>query len=123
MVERLAGMPEGTIGFRVAGDVTREDYTGTLVPALEEVVAAGVELRSLYLIEDLDELEAGALWEDSKLGFDLGIRHHGAWKRSAIVTDIDWMARAARMFAWMIPGEAQVFPTAELAQAKAWIAS
>ena len=52
----------------------------------------------------------------------LGIRHHGAWIRSAIVTDIDWLARAARLFAWMIPGEARVFGVAELEQAKAWIA-
>lgn len=122
MIEQLAGMPQGTIGFRVAGDVSREDYTETLVPALHAAMEAGGGLRTLYLIEDLDELEAGALWEDSKLGFDLGVRHHGDWMRSAIVTDIEWMARATRLFAWMIPGEARVFPAAELAQAKSWIA-
>jgi hypothetical protein len=33
------------------------------------------------------------------------------------------MARATRLFAWMIPGEAQVFPLAELDQAKEWVAS
>jgi hypothetical protein len=43
--------------------------------------------------------------------------------RSAIVTDIEWMARATRLFAWMIPGEARVFPVGELADAKAWVAS
>jgi len=42
--------------------------------------------------------------------------------RSAIVTDMKWMARATRLFAWMIPGEACVFPLAELEQAKAWVA-
>lgn len=42
--------------------------------------------------------------------------------RSAIVTDIDWMARATRLFAWMIPGEARVFPLAALDEAKAWVA-
>jgi hypothetical protein len=42
--------------------------------------------------------------------------------RSAIVTDIAWMARAARMFAWMIPGEARIFPVAELDRAQAWVA-
>jgi hypothetical protein len=59
---------------------------------------------------------------DSKLGFDLGVRHHDAWVRSAIVTDEHWMARAVRLFAWMIPGEARVFGLAELEQAKAWVA-
>ena len=51
-------------------------------------------LRTLYVIEDLDDIEAGALWEDIKLGFDLGVRHHKQWERSAIVTDIrGWRAR------------------------------
>jgi hypothetical protein len=75
----------------------------------------------LYLIEDLDEIEPGALWADAKLGFDLGVRHHDAWVRSAIVTDLDWMARATRLFAWMIPGEARVFETAALESAKQWV--
>jgi hypothetical protein len=95
VIERLPDMPPGTLGFRATGEIEREDY---------------------------DELEPGALWADSKLGFDLGVRHHDAWVRSAIVTDIGWMARATRMFAWMIPGEARVFPRAELDGAKAWVA-
>jgi hypothetical protein len=122
MVERLEGMPEGTIGFRVDGDVEREDYTDVLVPQLRRAVKAGGGLRTLYMIEDLDEMEPGALWEDAKLGFDLGVRHHGEWERSAIVTDQEWLARATRLFAWMIPGEARVFAVAELEQAKAWVA-
>jgi hypothetical protein len=32
------------------------------------------------------------------------------------------MARATKLFAWMIPGQARVFPLADLEQAKAWIA-
>ena len=112
MIEQLAEMPAGTVGFRVAGEVEREDYRDVLVPLLRRALEAGGGLRTLYLIEDLDEIEPGALWADAKLGFDLGVRHHGAWVRSAIVTDLDWMARATRLFAWMIPGEARVFETA-----------
>jgi hypothetical protein len=122
MIERLTEMPPGTIGFRAAGEIEREDYDEVLVPELRRVLETGGGLRTLYVIEDLDEIEPGALWADSKLGFDLGVRHHDAWVRSAIVTDIDWMARATRLFAWMVPGEARVFPRAELEQAKAWVA-
>jgi SpoIIAA-like len=122
MVERIADMPEGTIGFRVDGDVEREDYTNLLRPTLADALESGQPLRTLYVIEDLDDIEAGALWEDSKLGFDLGIRHHKQWERSAIVTDIPWMARATKLFAWMIPGEARVYPLAELEDAKRWVA-
>jgi SpoIIAA-like len=122
MIERITEMPAGTVGFWVAGDVEREDYRDVLVPELRRALDAGGGLRTLYLIEDLDEIEPGALWADAKLGFDLGVRHHGAWARSAIVTDLDWMARATRLFAWMIPGEASVFETAELESAKQWVA-
>jgi hypothetical protein len=122
MVERLSDMPAGTVGFRVAGEVEREDYERVLVPDLRAALEGRARLRTLYLIEDLDEIEPGALWADAKLGFDLGVRHHGAWERSAIVTDIEWMARATRLFAWMIPGQARVYPTAELDAAKAWVA-
>ena len=123
MIERMTDMPAGTIGFRVAGDVERGDYDDVLVPELRRAMQSGDGLRTLYVIEDLDEMEPGALWADSKLGFDMAVRHHDAWVRSAVVTDIAWMARATKLFGWMIPGEARLFPLAELEQAKAWVAS
>ena len=118
MIERIADMPPGTIGFRVDGDVEREDYREVLAPELRAVMESGQGLRTLYLMEDLDDLEPGAMWEDAKLGFDMGVRHRGDWVRSAIVTDIEWMVRATKMFAWMIPGEARASPVAELDEAK-----
>ena len=122
MVERLDDMPPGTVGFRAAGRIEPSDYTEVLAPGLHAALDEFGGLRTLYVIEDLDEIEPSALWEDSKLGFDLGVRHHDAWERSAIVTDIEWMARATRLFAWMIPGEARVYPIAELEQAKSRVA-
>jgi hypothetical protein len=122
MVERLQDMPPGTLGFRATGAITRDDYVNVLVPELRKALESGGKLRTLYVIEDLDEIEPRALWEDAKLGFDLSVRHHDAWERSAIVTDIDWIAHATKLFAWMIPGEARVFPIAELERAKAWVA-
>jgi hypothetical protein len=41
--------------------------------------------------------------------------------RSAIVTDLEWIVNAMRIFAWMVPGEARVFPVAELDEAKEWV--
>jgi hypothetical protein len=121
VIELLTDMPAGTVGFRASGEIERNDYDNVLTPELRRALAAG-ELRMLYVIEDLDEIEPGALWADSKLGFDLAIRHREAWVRSAIVTDIDWMARATKLFAWMMPGDVRVFPLADLEQAKAWVA-
>jgi hypothetical protein len=121
MIERLENMPPGTVGFRVKGEVEREDYVNVLVPELHEALAAG-RLRTLYLIEELEEIEPSALWADAKLGYDLGVTHRDSWERSAIVSDVDWIVRATRLFLWMIPGEARVFPAAELEDAKRWVA-
>ena len=123
MIERLEDMPPGTIGFRVKGEVEREDYDDVLTPGLKSVLDAGEKLRALYVIEEVEEMEPGAMWADAKLGFDLTVRHRGDFERSAIVTDINWMVRAMQVFAWMIPGDARVFPMAELADAKAWISA
>jgi SpoIIAA-like len=122
MIERLSDMPPGTVGFRAAGKIERKDYDDVLTPELRRAIERGGGLRTLYVIEDLDEIEPSALWSDAKLGLNLTIGHHQEWVRSAIVTDIDWMARATKLFAWMIPGEARVFPLAELAAAKVWVA-
>ena len=84
MIERLGDMPPGTVGFRVAGEIEHEDYEDVLVPELHRALEAGGGLRTLYVIEDLEEIEPGALWADTKLGFDLGVRHHerGCARRS-----------------------------------------
>jgi hypothetical protein len=122
MIERMSVMPPGTLGFRVRGEIEREDYDNVLTPELRRAIEAGAGLRTLYVIEDLDEMEPGAVWADAKLGWSLGVEHRDAWVRSAIVTDIDWIARATRLFTWMIPGEARVFRMSELDEAKSWVA-
>jgi hypothetical protein len=47
-----------------------EQFREVLVPALRRALEAGGGLRALYLIEDLDEIEPGALWADTRLRFD-----------------------------------------------------
>jgi len=123
MVERLTDMPAGTLGFRASGEIEDDDYEDVLEPALKGAIAGGGKLRTLYLIEDIDDIEGEALWADTKLGYDVGVKHRDAWERSAIVTDIKWMARATKFFAWMIPGEARVFALDELDAAKTWVAA
>jgi hypothetical protein len=115
-------MPPGTLGFRVSGRLTREDYVHLLVPPLRRAVEAGERLRVLYAIGPELHMEPAAVWEDLKVEVDLGIRHRDAWERIAVVTDIDWLWRAFELFSWMVPGEMRLFRERELEQAKAWLA-
>lgn len=121
MVELLPDMPPGTVGFRISGEIHRADYTDVLEPELRKALEASGGLRTLYLVEELAKIEPSALWQDAKLGFDLGVRDHDKWVRSALVTDLEWIVNAMRVFAWMVPGEARVYPVAELDQARAWV--
>lgn len=122
MVEAIADMPPGTIGFRASGELTRDDYTQVLEPAIAAAVETG-DVRMLYEVgPEFEHLTPGALWEDAKTGVSQIPGHLGAWKRTALVTDVGWIVNAMKLFAWMAPGEVAVFPRAELDQAKAWVA-
>lgn len=122
MIERLGEMPAGTIGLRASGRLTLEDYRQVLEPALQEAIASG-ELRLLFLVSDFAGLEGGAWIEDVKTGLNAWVRHHSAWKRFALVTDVEWIAKATRMFTWLIPGEAMICHEDGLEQARTWVAS
>ena len=121
MVERIEDMPAGTVGFRATGKLTPEDYREVLVPGLREAVDSG-EVRMLFVLSDFDELEPKAWIEDMKTGFELGFLKHSLWKRSAIVSDAEWVKKAFRLFAWMTPGEVEVYDLEREDEARAWVA-
>ena len=120
MIERMNDMPAGTVGLRAWGKLSKADYRDVLEPTLREAVESG-ELRLLFVLTDFEGLEPGAWIEDVKTGLEALVRHHSAWKRFALVTNVDWVAKATRIFAWLIPGEAGIFELDHLDDARAWV--
>lgn len=121
MLERLADMPDGVLGFRATEKVTAADYRDVLEPALREAAQAG-EIRLLYVLDGDVGMDAGAMVQDARTGLELGIGHRAAWRRSAVVTDAGWVSAAMRLLGWMMPGELRVFGASELDAARAWVA-
>jgi hypothetical protein len=121
MVQRMDDMPPGVVGLRASSKLTKEDYTGVLEPALNEAMDSG-EARVVFVIDDYDGIEPGAAVEDIKTGLGIQFSHRKEWKRLAVVTGIDWMAKAMHAFAWAMPGELAVYGTEELEEAKTWAA-
>jgi hypothetical protein len=117
MIEPIEDLPAGVIGFVVTGKIHAADYTQTLGPAVERAAAAG-GVRLVLVFEEFDGLSAGGTWQDLKMG----VGHLGAWKRTALVTDIEWMSHLVHLFGWMSPGEFEQFPLAGRADAIAWAA-
>jgi len=64
-------------------------------------------------------MDAGAAWED----FKLGIGHLARWERVAVVTDVDWIRVAMNFFRFLLPGEMRVFATSRASEARRWIAA
>jgi len=120
MIEMLTGLAENVIGFSAHGTITAEDYERHIVPAVGQALQKSGKLRLLYQLgEDFDGFEAGALWEDAKVG----LSHLSAWERIAVVTDVDWLRTATKVFGFAMPGEVRVFSNAEIDGAREWLAS
>ena len=121
MIERMEGMPGGVIGLRASGKLTRDDYKDVLEPALKEAVGSG-EARVLFVLPDFDGLEHEAWVEDIKTGLGVELQNRAAWKRLAVVTGVDWVAKSMRLFAWAMPGELKVYEMNGLDEARTWVA-
>jgi hypothetical protein len=51
----------------------------------------------------------------------LGLKHLTGWERMAVVSDIEWIRAAIKIFGFVIPGHVRVFHNNELAEATRWI--
>lgn len=121
MIELIDDMPAGAIGLRATGKLSKSDYVDVLEPTLGTAVESG-EIRLVFVLTDFQGLEPGAWIEDAKTGLRTWVRDHSAWRRFALVTDVDWVAKAMRAFAWMTPGEVIVSDLSGLDDAKSWVA-
>ena len=118
MIEKIPDLPDNVLGFTAKGTVTEYDYQSVIIPAVEELFSRQKKVRFLYhLGEDVTGFEAAAMWDDTKLG----LKHLTGWERMAIVSDIEWVRAAIKIFGLVIPGQVRVFHNNELAEATQWI--
>jgi len=118
VIKELSDLPPRVVGFEVAGKLQAEEYRDVVLPALERAAASG-EVRFVIVIPEFGGISGGAVWQDLRVG----VEHFRAWKRIALVTDIDWMAQVTALFGWMTPGEVRVFRLAQRDEAIAWAAA
>ena len=123
MIEEIADMPAGTVGVRVWGSVTREDYVDVLMPLTSKAAEQHGEIRLVFQAgPDFEHFTPGMIGADVTQGLSFGMKHWSAWKRMAVVTDVDWLRHAMGIFGGMTPGEARWYPLDELELAKKWVA-
>ena len=118
MVEPIPDLPDNVLGFRAIGRVTSEDYETVLIPAVEAKLAENKKVRLLYSLgEDFEGFEAGAMWNDAKVG----LRHFTEWERIAMVTDVEWIRVSLKIFGFVMPGQVRIFNNGELNEAIEWL--
>ncbi|WP_417225531.1 STAS/SEC14 domain-containing protein [Amphritea sp.] len=106
------------IVIQATDTLTAADYQDIFVPLLEEKVAAHGAVRCLiYLDHNFTGWEAGALWEDTKLG----LTHRQDFIRLAVVGGAQWLDWAVKLGEHFITGEAQHFSESQFLQALHWI--
>jgi SpoIIAA-like len=118
VITELDDLPAGVVGFEVADTIKAEDYRDVILPTLERAAASG-EVRFVIVIPEFRGMSGGALWQDLRVG----VEHFRAWKRIALVTDIEWMIHMTALFGWMTPGEVRTFSLAQRDEAIAWAAA
>jgi SpoIIAA-like len=119
MLAPLADLPEGVIGFEAQGKLGADDYKDVLIPAVEEAIAGGEDVRVVLVFPSFDGFTAGAAWQDLKMGME----HFTHWKKIALVTDVEWMIHLTHLFGWMTPGELRQFALKDRDAAIAWAAA
>ena len=118
MLERITDLPDNVIGFRARGKLNSDDYEKVLIPAVDHVLEDHDKVRLLYILGgEFDGLTAGAVWDDTRVGFS----HVTRWEKIAVVADKDWLRHSVDIFGYLIPGEVKAFTTTEEAAARAWV--
>jgi len=118
MVEKIPDLPDNVLGFTAKGKVTANDYESVIIPAVEALFSRRGKVRFLYYLgEDFTGFEAAAMWDDMKLG----LKHLAGWERVALVSDVEWIRAAVKVFGLAIPGEVRAFPNREFAEATRWV--
>ena len=118
MLRRMTDMPTGTIGFEAVGEVEDDDWEETVAPVLRQEIAAGRDVRLLYLVGvAAQEVEGDAMKADTSFR----ARHATSFERVAVVSDEDWMRPALGALSFLLPGKAKGFAVRDLQAAKTWL--
>ena len=118
MIEEIAGLPEGTLGFKISGDVTGYDYDSVLTPAIDKAIEKFDHIRLLAQVgPDFGSYSLDALWDDARLG----LRHWNGFERVAVVTDVGWIQMGVKAMAFMMPCPVQLFAIGRLDDARRWL--
>jgi len=118
MMDIIENMPSNVVAVSVHGQVTGDDYDEVLTPLVVEKLKDNDKIRMLYHIgPTFTGFTAAALWDDAKLG----ISHIAAFEKVAVVSDVNWVANAAKIFGVFVPCPVKFYANKHMDKAKVWV--
>ena len=118
MIELMTDLPDNVVGFTASGEVSDDDYKDILIPAMEAKFAEYDKICALYYFgPGYESFDWDAMWDDAKVG----MKHLTDFEKIAVVSDQKWIRRSIKAFAWLMPGEVNLYDGDQLDEAKAWV--
>ena len=118
MIEEITGLPAGTLGFKISGYVTGDDYDNVLTPTINKAIEEFDRIKLLAQIgPEFEGYSLDAAWDDATLG----LRHWNGFERVAVATDVGWVRTIVKATGFIMPCPVQLFELGELDDAKRWL--
>jgi hypothetical protein len=120
VLKKCEDVPVGVQALEAVGTVTSADYFRTFAPLVDQAKRTGTRMRLLYQFgPDFERITPGALWADTRLGFNYVRLLDGC----AVVSDVGWIRTPSRAIGSWMPFPLQVFDDVERARAMTWLTS
>jgi hypothetical protein len=118
MIEILPQSEGRTLGARLTGKVTDEDYEKVFLPALETVIKEHGKVRCVYFMDaGFQGWKLGAMWDDAKFG----IKHKNDFEKIAVIGGPKWAEWATKLASHLMSGEVKTYTIDQLDEAWSWI--
>jgi len=106
------------IVIHVSGKLLKEDYE-RLIPKFEQLIRKHGKIRILFDMTDFQGWDAGAVWEDVKLG----IEHFSDIERIAMVGEEHWEQDMATFCKPFTRAKVRYFEHTDVTKAHRWLAA
>ena len=117
MILKIEETKPDTLGFRLTGKVTGQNYQVTVIPEVEEATAQHDKVNLLVVLDDFEGFDAKAAWSD----LTLWARHAGDFRRIGVVGSKDWEETMTKLAKPFTSAETRFFEKSEYAQAQEWV--
>ena len=108
----------GVLTINARGEITKADYERVL-PEIDALIRKHGKLKFYINLEEIEGIEAGAVWEDLKFDW----KHGGDYGKIAIIGDSKWEEWGTKISNPFFGAEAKFFYAEHAGEGWDWVTS